>query len=185
MKRWIAVALMAILVLGTAVTAWAGRNSDYNIGVFKAKTIQGKTVDQDSLADQKLTVLHVWATYSRNSAESLAMMQELEQAYKRKDVKVIGLVADAYQVEGEDLVPDKDAVTEAKRIAREQAAEYPQMIPTMDLYLNLLRYINTVPTVLFLDSEGNQVGYAYSGQRDFDEWTEIIDEMLTMVPGEL
>ena len=38
-----------------------------------------------------------------------------------------------------------------------------------------------VPTTIFLDREGNQVGKVYAGAHDKAGWKKIIDEMLEKV----
>ena len=100
-------------------------------------------------------------------------------------MQVVGLVSDAMLVENNMVVPNEEMAESIKSTVTELGAEYTHILPTMDLYMNLLRYVNAVPTTIFLDSEGNQVGYAYSGYRDYGEWKKIIDQTLKQIPGEV
>ena len=42
----------------------------------------------------------------------------------------------------------------------------------------LLSQVSGVPTTLFVDSEGKQVGTAYIGAKDLDGWKAVADELL-------
>ena len=49
--------------------------------------------------------------------------------------------------------------------------------PGEGLY-GLLSQVSGVPTTLFVDSQGKQVGTAYVGANDLDGWKTIADELL-------
>ena len=42
----------------------------------------------------------------------------------------------------------------------------------------LLRNIQVVPTTIFVDSNGKQIGEPYFGSRSQEDWQKIIDELL-------
>ena len=46
------------------------------------------------------------------------------------------------------------------------------------LLSGLLRGVQAVPTTIFVDSNGNQVGNAYLGSRSQKDWQKIIDGIL-------
>lgn len=59
----------------------------------------------------------------------------------------------------------------------ETGANYTHIVPGEGLY-GLLSQISGVPTTLFVDSNGKQVGTAYIGAQDLDGWKAIVDELL-------
>ena len=54
---------------------------------------------------------------------------------------------------------------------------YLHIVPGEGLY-GLLSQVSGVPTTLFVDSQGKQVGTAYVGANDLDGWKTIADELL-------
>ena len=44
--------------------------------------------------------------------------------------------------------------------------------------------VQVVPTTVFVDGEGKQVGEVYAGSRTEEEWKEIIDELLQELSDE-
>ena len=59
-------------------------------------------------------------------------------------------------------------------------ADYPHIVPGEDLF-GLLGQISAVPTTFFVNSAGEQVGYAVSGAREKADWITIIDAALEEV----
>lgn len=46
------------------------------------------------------------------------------------------------------------------------------------MFSGLLRGVQAVPTTIFVDSNGNQVGNAYLGSHSQKDWQKIIDGIL-------
>ena len=183
MKRTMAAILTCLMVLGSLTAFAAGKG--YNIGTFTTQTLQGEDVDQTLFANYKLNMVNVWGTYCKPCIAEMPDLGRIHKEYAAKGVQVVGVVSDAMKVEGNVVVPDEEKAEGLWDKLVTLGAEYTHIMPNMDLYINLIRYIDVVPTTLFLDSEGNQVGYAYAGYRSYDDWVKIIDEMLKKIPAEV
>ncbi len=48
----------------------------------------------------------------------------------------------------------------------------------------ILRNAQVVPTTIFLDKNGNQVGETYPGAKSKKQWIAVIDKMLEKVQNE-
>jgi len=177
--------IIAVLLVLASLLLTLSASAAYNIGAFETVTVEGEKVDQSMLADYRLTMLNVWGTYCKPCIAEMPDLGRIHEEYKDKGMQVVGLVSDAMLVENNMVVPNEEMAESIKSTVTELGAEYTHILPTMDLYMNLLRYVNAVPTTIFLDSEGNQVGYAYSGYRDYGEWKKIIDQTLKQIPGEV
>ena len=71
----------------------------------------------------------------------------------------------------------RDRLSLARDIVAETGANYLHVVPGEGLY-GLLSQVSGVPTTLFVDSEGKQVGTAYIGAKDLDGWKAVADELL-------
>ena len=66
---------------------------------------------------------------------------------------------------------------EAKR-ADEAGADYIHIIPSDEMNNGWLKDIQAVPTTIFVDSNGKQIGKPYVGSRSQKDWQKIIDKIL-------
>ena len=71
----------------------------------------------------------------------------------------------------------QDQLDLAQDIVTTAGADYTQLLLSEDLY-PIAAQISGTPTAFFVDSTGNQVGYAYSGAMDQEQWSQILDEVL-------
>lgn len=147
------------------------------MGSFNATDIDGNAVDQSIFADYKLTMVNVWATFCGPCLREMPDLGELAAEYKDKGVRIVGLVSDTLDRNGEN---DQSQVDYAKEIISDTGADYLHILPSTDLF-GLLGQISSVPTTFFVDSEGRQVGSAYMGAREKDDWITIIDSTLEEV----
>ena len=53
-----------------------------------------------------------------------------------------------------------------------------------DLLQSYMSQVQVVPTTVFVDKEGRQVGEVYAGSRTEEEWAEIIEELLQELEDE-
>lgn len=181
-KRLTALVLALLLLTGSCLAEQPAQR--WGIGGFKADNLQGKPVDQTVLKDAKLTMLNVWATYCTPCLAEMPDLGQLAADYKEKGVQIIGLVSDAMAVENNTIVADPEMTAKAIKLVEETQADYLHLLPSMDLYASLLWQVEAVPMTIFLDSEGYQVGYAYTGSRSYDDWAAILDETLALLPEE-
>ena len=203
MKQW---SLALCLALALVLTACAGGNSSQNssaqspsdagdtnqsnsaadsgaqeaaglLSSFSTTDLEGNAVDQSILEDYDLTMVNVWATYCTPCLQEMPELGELAAEYEERGVQIVGLVSDVLSSDG--TVSDSQIET-AQEIVAETGADYPHLIPSADL-MGLLSQIYGVPTTFFVDSEGNQVGYAYVTAMEREQFVEIIDAALAEV----
>lgn len=92
-------------------------------------------------------------------------MQEIEDKYKDKKVRVLGILAD-----GE--------IETGKMIMSKKGADYISILHTESLINGFLDQIMYVPTTLLIDSSGAMVGDLIVGAKSFEDFTKLIDKAL-------
>lgn len=141
---------------------------------FSTTDLDGNSVDQSVFADHKLTMVNIWATFCGPCISEMPELGELASEYADKGMRVVGLVTDVMDSEG---ALDEAQLQLARDIVSETGADYLHIVPGEGLY-GLLSQVSGVPTTLFVDSQGKQVGTAYVGANDLDGWKTIADELL-------
>ena len=199
MKQW---SLALCLALALVLPACAGGDSSQNssaqspsdasdtsqsdsgaqeaaglLSSFSTTDLEGNAVDQSILEDYDLTMVNVWATYCTPCLQEMPDLGELASEYEDKGVQILGLVSDVLNSDG--TISDSQVET-AQEIVEETGASYQHLLPSADL-LGLLSQIYGVPTTFFVDSAGNQVGYAYVTAMEREQFVEIIDAALAEV----
>lgn len=158
----------------------AGTDSESSVGIlssFAAEDLDGNSIDQSILEGHTLTMVNVWATFCTPCISEMPELGELAEEYADKGVQIVGLISDVLDRDGSVSETQLDT---AREIVSSTGADYIHIIPSADLY-GLLYQITSVPTTFFVDETGAQVGTAYLGAREKDDWTVIIDEMLAEV----
>ena len=196
MKQW---SLALCLALALVLTACAGGDSSQNssaqspsdagdtsqsdsgaqeaaglLSSFSTTDLEGNAVDQSILEDYDLTMVNVWATYCTPCLQEMPDLGELASEYADKGVQILGLVSDVLNSDG--TISDSQVET-AQEIVEETGASYQHLLPSADL-LGLLSQIYGVPTTFFVDSAGNQVGYAYVTAMEKEDWVQVIDGVM-------
>lgn len=149
---------------------------------FTATDLDGNPVDQSLFANHKLTMINVWATFCQPCLLEMPDLGKLSQAYADKGVQIVGLVSDALDYSGN--LSEKQ-IAFAKEIVAATGASYPHLLPSEDLNDILLWQVSSVPTTIFVDSQGGLVGYAYIGSTNYDTWAQRIEETLALLPEAL
>lgn len=144
---------------------------------FTAQDLDGNEVTQEIFADYPVTLVNVWGTFCGPCLEEMPYLGELAQEYEAKGLQVVGIVGDAIDLLGDGSVLE-DVVAEAKADVEETGADYLHIVPTGELFPNLMKQLYAYPTTLFVDSEGNIVGDIIMGARSKDEWSSLIETML-------
>ena len=198
LKKWM-IALLAVLMLGgcgqaaedkkekpempeASETQESAENTEAAqkgpFEQFTAEDIDGNEVTEAVFADYDLTVINVWGTFCGPCVSEMPALGELAEEYAEKRVQFIGIVGDAFDIEGKI---DWDIVSDAKTIIAETGADYLHILPTNELYTDVMPEISAFPTTIFVDSEGKQVDYAYMGAVEKEVWAQRIDSAMSMV----
>ena len=140
-------------------------------GTFETKTLDGEPADQNIFSEADLNMVNIWGTFCSPCIQEMPDIAELAEEYEEKGVRVIGIISDVTE-------PENEA---ALQIVEKTKADYTHLLISETLWNNYLMYVQAVPTTVFLDSDGKQVGESYVGARGKEEWAAIIDEKLKAV----
>ena len=139
--------------------------------VFEAQDMEGNTVSSDILANSKLTMINVWATYCNPCLSEMPELGELAGEYDPADFQLIGIISDVQ--EG----GDEAQIALAASLIEQTGADYTHLLLNRSLYSSLLTGVNAVPTTFFLDENGTILGTVI-GAKDKSAWEEIINGLL-------
>ena len=138
---------------------------------FEANTVEGDAWNSDRLADSRLTMINVWATYCNPCLAEMPDLGELAAEYDGAEFQIIGVVSD---VMADDSA---DSIDYAKQLISETKADYPHLLLNESLYMSFVGAVSAVPTTFFVRQDGSMVGYL-TGAMDKENWKELIDDLL-------
>lgn len=145
----------------------AGEGEDYVL-TFTARTVEGEEITSDVLANSKLTMMNVWATYCNPCLQEMPDLGEIAASRDKAEFQMLGIISDV--MEGDDTEYAKELIARAK-------ADYPHLILSESLYFNLVNGVDAVPTTFFVNQSGVVLGYVVGAQSK-ETWEEIIDDLL-------
>jgi len=167
----------ASAAVSAASAAVAADSTAYTVPAFTTTGLDGKTYDQSIFAGHKLTMVNVWATYCGPCINELPELAQLSSELKDHDIQIIGVVSDVMQ--SDDGSFDPDGVEAARElVSRTGADDYIHILPSSQLISAMLTGIYAVPTTIFFNEKGQQVGVAYMGANSAAKWTAIINTIL-------
>ncbi len=91
-------------------------------------------------------------------------MQEIESKYADKDVKVLGLIT-------------SDDKVDAIKVLKMQGAEY-RNLEISESMMEFLSQFAYIPVTMFVNSKGEVVGEYIVGEKSYDEFAKLIDQLL-------
>ena len=140
-------------------------------GEFETQTLEGETITEEIFTNADLTMVNIWGTFCGPCIAEMPDLGEISREYKDKGFQIVGMLCD---------VMDSGDET-ALEIVDETKADYTHVIASDDLTINVLQYVSSVPTTVFVDKEGYVVGEIYSGSRDKTAWELIINQYLVEI----
>lgn len=140
-------------------------------GDFETQTLDGERVNQEIFEKSGLTMVNVWATFCGPCINEMPDLGELSRSYEQAEFQIVGLISDVMEPEDES----------ACSIVEETGANYVHLTASEDLMNGVLKKINVVPTTIFVDRNGEQVGGVYAGSKSMEDWRQIIDKHLDEV----
>ena len=138
---------------------------------FTTQDLKGNTYSQEVLEDYNLTMINIWATFCSPCISEMPELGEISKEYEERGVQIIGVVTD---------VSGEDGIETANTLIEQTGANYLHILPSESLK-PILTLTSVVPTTVFVDHEGNQVGKIYTGAKSKESWTKIIEELLVEV----
>lgn len=142
---------------------------------FTATSLARDEIDQSIFEGKTLTMVNIWATSCSPCIGEMPDLAQLNRDYADQNVQVVGIVIDVLNRDG---TVSKEQVQAANDIVASTGADYTHLLPSDDLIEAKLAEVSAVPTTVFVDETGAQVGEDYLGARPADKWSEIIDGLL-------
>lgn len=180
-KKNITIALLMVIVMTFSACGASGDDSGQPDGSgeavlssFSSTDIGGTPVDQTIFSDYTLTMVNIWATFCSPCIKEMPDLALLHSDYAESGFQVVGIVADA-------KVGQEAAIETALSIVEQTGADYLHVLSSDSLAEAKLNSVQYVPETIFVDAQGNQIGESYVGSKDYDEWSEIIENLLDEV----
>ena len=135
---------------------------------FSLTTLTEGTLDQSVFSDNKLIMVNYWATWCGPCVGEIPDLVKISEGYADKGFAIIGILTGDDDIEG------------AKQFISDNGVSYPIVLPEGP-FLSYSESVYAIPTTLFFDSTGKQIGEAIVGAKSLDDWTGLIDLLLKQV----
>ncbi|MGB5824144.1 MAG: TlpA disulfide reductase family protein [Proteocatella sp.] len=147
---------------------------DGDMKEFKAETLSGETVTPDVFKDYDLTMVNVWATWC---GPCVGELPEISELYGKlpENVNLITVCTDG-----------ADDPETAKEIYDSVNGQFKVLIPDVKLDESFVKYIDALPTTVFVDRDGMVVGMPITGApakegEIAEAYMEAINENLALI----
>ena len=163
-------------------SAQQGARAEMNAQLSDLATtdIDGNTVDGSLIAEQKLVMVNIWATYCQPCIGEMTGLGNLSREMAKEGVMILGIVSDC---QNGDLSPSAAQLEKARSIVASTGADYPHLLLNEAMIRDFMAQVQAVPTTFFVDGSGQRVGEVYIGSRAEEEWKEIITATLAELEG--
>ncbi len=135
---------------------------------FSIDTLTGGTLDPSIFSEHKLVMVNYWATWCGPCVGEIPDLVKISKDYADKGFAIVGVLTGDDDIEG------------AKQFIADQGVEYPVVLPEAFFGDNATG-ISAIPTTMFFDSTGKQVGETIVGAMSYDDWAGLIDLLLGQV----
>ena len=138
------------------------------VPAFTTEDLDGNEVTESILKDKDVTMINIWGTFCPPCIEEMPELAKLSASLP-ENAQIIGILCDV-------SLNDKSALQDAKSIVSKAGTNYPCLLLNDSLtdYLSQFMY---VPTTIFVDSEGNQIGEPVVGA-DFNAYTAHLRKVI-------
>jgi thiol-disulfide isomerase/thioredoxin len=142
-----------------------------DLGVFAAKDLSGKAVDNSIFAGHKLTMINIWATFCQPCIKEMSDLQKMSEDMP-EGTQLISIVGD---------VTDEEHLKLAQKIVKDTGVSFTSIVPDNSLKQYLGNNMVAYPTTLFVDSAGKIVGDPIVGERDMSIYKKVLNDRLAQV----
>ena len=169
-KTGLMIGFMMLLLPAALLSALPG-----DLITFETADLDGNNVTEALFTSNKLTMINIWGTFCPPCIREMPDLGRLSADYKAKGVQIVGVVIDALDRYGR---VDSKIKADARKIIDRTKADYLHVVPTVAMFSGLLKDVQVVPTTIFVDSQGRQIGDVFLGSRSYKDWKKIIDSIL-------
>lgn len=140
---------------------------------FTTQTLQGQTIDYDSLKNNDFIVVDLWSTWCTSCIAEMPMLNHLVTQLP-ENVTMIGICVDTADEQGKR---NHRKIKRAQKICEKQTIHFPILIPDRIIAQNLTNKTTIFPTLLVLNGQGEVVAGPYNGQRTVSGILEFLDHI--------
>ena len=135
--------------------------------------MEGNEVTQEIFADYDMTMINVWATWCGYCIDEMPAFADLKNSLP-ENVNLITVCSDA-----------SEETELTNKILSASNANFQTLIPTEDMYSQLLGYAYSFPTTFFVNSEGQLLVQPVVGVPDLEDpagaYLKIINAILEVM----
>ena len=163
------------LIAATILSAKTNNKNSASTYSFNSIDLDGNEISSELYSNNKITMVNIWGTFCGPCIREMPDLAKLSQEYKSKGVEIIGIPIDIADDSGKI---DSSLKDDALMIIEKTGVQYKNVVPTIDMFRTFLSEIQAVPTTIFIDKNGNQIGKIYLGSRSQKDWQKILDKLL-------
>ena len=172
MKKMLALVLALAMCLGCAALA-EETALVYALGApmpdFTFTDINGVSHTlSETLKEKEMVLINLWATWCGPCVGEIPDLIKISKEYSDKGFAIVGVLTGDDDTEG------------AKKFIADQGMSYPVVLPE-DFFLDHSDGIYAIPTTMFFDATGKQIGDTVVGAKSYDDWKGLIDLLLGQV----
>ena len=157
-------AIILVLSLGACEKTGSDKEQLSKFPEFRINDLKGNEVSSEDFKDYDITMINIWGTFFSPSIKELPELQKLNEAYKDKDFRLMGIVVDRDEYGANELL-------------KEKGITYTNFLPNRDIE-ELLANFDTVPTTIFVDKNGQVLNKVVVGGKSFEDYDKIVKGLL-------
>lgn len=172
-RKFVSLLTLVVLFL-TTITFAACTDKEEDLTVtdcvfssFTAEDYDGNIIDETIFAEYKVTMLNVWGTFCSPCKTEAPELAEINSEYADKGFQVIGIPVDA----------NRNSAADAMEVIAETNANF-RHLKVSNSIKQFVAQTEHLPYTIFVNSEGKQIGEAYSGAKSKEDWKKIVDKLL-------
>ncbi len=171
-KKIICFAAIAVMLL--SLVACGSKEDDAAFKTFPAFTAEdysGQQYTESMFAESDATVVNFWYTGCQACVEEMPDLEKMSAELSEKNVKLIGLCADA----GPNVEIDKEVL----RILEKTGVTYPTLkITSGEKMVEMLNSVTAFPTTFVVDKNGNIIGEPIVGTINTESQEKVLNEKI-------
>ncbi len=133
---------------------------------FNLKDEKDKEINSGIFKDNKITLVNLWGSWSKDSLDELVYIEEIHNEMKDEGVNVIGIV--------EDGPKNKKGI---KYILRSENITFRNIIPNEEFYREFVSLFSSYPYSVIVDSNGKIIEFI-NGRREKSQYKNLIEKAL-------